>query len=295
MSGSVLALTAVEALALGGALGLIVGVVLLVLTRRHRAANPAPVSRAAPPSPARPAPARPSLAQSEREVAAVWLQFLRKEVAETVGAVNTRLTAVKALLGTVGQGDLTAPQLAALERIGTELDRATAATADLHRQVSSSAPAPARPSGGTARPRAVRPGVLLVVESDDTVRDVLGQLFRAAGHRVIPARDGVEAFTILQQEPVDCVISETRVSRLSGEGLYMQVEQRLPHLARRFVFVSGDTQQADVRDFLDRSGRPVIAKPFDVDVLVEAVNEVLETVQSGVRVTPAPSAGSPPA
>jgi CheY-like chemotaxis protein len=291
MSGDLVVLTTLEALALGGALGLIVGVVLLVLTRRRRAADPTPVSRAAPPAPTRPAPARPSPAQSEREVAAVWLQFLRKEVAETVGAVNTRLTAVKALLGTVGQGDLSAPQLAALERIGTELDRATAATADLHRQVSSSAPTPARPSVATARPRAVRPGVLLVVESDDTVRDVLGQLFRAAGHRVIPARDGVEAFTILQQEPVDCVISETRVSRLSGEGLYTQVEQRLPHLARRFVFVSGDTQQADVRDFLERSGRPVIPKPFDIDVLVGAVNDVLAMVQSGARDS---SAGSPP-
>jgi CheY-like chemotaxis protein len=232
---------------------------------------------------------RVSLAPSEREVAAVWLQFLRKEVGETVGAVNTRLTAIKALLAGLGQDDLSAAQRATLERIGTELERATAATADLHRQVSSSAGAPARASITTVRRHAVRPGVLLVVDSDDTIRDVLGQLFRAAGHRVIPARDGLEAFAILQQEPVDCVISETRVDRLSGEGLYAQVEQRLPHLARRFVFVSGDTQRPEVRDFLERTGRPVLPKPFDVELVAEAVNRVLESVQRAAQEPPAPS------
>ena len=271
------------------------GFVPLLLTRRgQRSRGPAPSARTtgrtarATPVAAQAGP-RASLAQSEREVAAVWLQFLRKEVGETVGAVNTRLTAIKALLAALGQDDLSAAQRAALERIGTELDRATAATADLHRQVSSSASAPSRPSVTAVRPHTVRPGVLLVVDSDDTIRDVLGQLFRAAGHRVIPARDGVEAFAILQQEPVDCVISETRVDRLSGEGLYAQVEQRLPHLTRRFVFVSGDTQRPEVRDFLERSGRPVLPKPFDVEMLAEAVNRVLESVQHAAQEPPAPS------
>jgi CheY-like chemotaxis protein len=286
-------LTVPEALALGCALGLTVSVVLAVLARRRGRVSKA---AAAPPRTARPAllsgavrapPPRASLAQSEREVAAAWLQFLRREVAETVGAVNTRLTAIKVLLVSVGQGDLNDVQRTALDRIGTELERAAAATADLHRQVSSSASAPARLSVTAARPHAVRPGVLMVVDSDDTIREVLGQLFESAGHRVIPARDGVEAFTLLQQEPVDCVISETRVSRLSGEGLYTQVEQRLPHLARRFVFVSGDTQQADVRAFLERSGCPVVPKPFDVELLVEAVHRVLGSVQHAAREAPA--------
>jgi len=281
-----LALTTMEAVGLGCCVGLACGLGLLVVTRRRRTPGRRAKAGGQPRSPRGDPPAAPAAAhsppaQSEREVAGLWLQFLRKEVAETVGAVNTRLTAVKALLAGLGHGDLSATQRATLERIATELDRATAATADLHRQVSSSSGAPVRPSVTTVRQHEVHPGVLLVVDSDDTMREVLGQLFRAAGHRVVPARDGVEAFTILQQEPVDCVISQTRVSRLSGEGLYAQVEQRLPHLARRFVFVSGDTQQPDVRDFLERCGRPVLPMPFDVELLVEAVNGVLESVQSG--------------
>ena len=283
-----------EALALGFGAGLALHLLLARFGRRKELPLRASAPRVRSPTP-RPAAAstsappdtasvpRPSLAQSEREVAAVWLQFLRREVAETVGAINSRLTVAKTLLAGLAQGDLAAEQRDILERVQTELDRLAAATAELHGQVSSAAPAPARPSVTTARPHAPRTGVLLVVESDDTTRDVLGRLLSSAGHHVIPARDGIEAFAVLQEEPVECVICETRVSRLSGEGLYTQVEQRLPHLARRFVFISGDTQQSDVRDFLERSGRPVIPKPFDVDALVEAVHEVLEVVQTGPR------------
>lgn len=282
-----------EALALGFSAGLALDLLLMRLGRRKAPPPTRPLAapgrgpgprqstgQTRPPGDPERSPTRPSTATSEREVAAAWLQFIRREVAETVGAINSRLTVIKASMGALGEGDLTPAQRGALERIATELERATAATAELSGQVTSGARAPARPSVSGLRVHAPRSGVVLVVESDDTTRDVLARLLGSAGHHVIPARDGVEAFALLEQEPVECVICETRVSRLSGEGLYTQVEQRLPPMARRFLFISGDTQQPDVRDFLERSGRPVVPKPFDADVLMEAVNAVLESVQT---------------
>jgi CheY-like chemotaxis protein len=272
------------ALALGFGAGVVVasGVAMLLRARQaapgRRARADVPPVRTGPAAGATREPASGDRQTSEREIAAAWMQFLRREVAETVGAINSRLTVVKALLAGLPRNDLGLPHREALDRVGLELDRAVSATATLHGHVSSTAPEPARPSVSTVRPHVVRTGVILVVESDDTTREVIGEVFRCAGHRVLPARNGVEAFTVLQQEPVDCIISETRVSRLSGEGLYSQVEQRLPHLARRFVFIAGDTQEPGVREFLERSGCLLIPKPFDVELLVEAVDEVLESV-----------------
>jgi len=270
------------ALALGFAAGVLVALAGAMVARtRRRPASRGDLPAAPVPEPgagAAPDAAAGRRPSTEREVAAAWLQFLRREVAETVGAVNSRLTVVRTLLAGLPRSELGLVHRETLDRVGLELDRAVSATGTLHRHVSSTAPEPARPSVTHARPHVVRTGVILVVESDDTTRDVIGEVFRCAGHRVLPARNGVEAFTLLQQEPVDCIISETRVSRLSGEGLYSQVEQRLPHLARRFVFIAGDTQEAGVREFLDRSGCLLIPKPFDVELLVEAVDEVLEAV-----------------
>jgi CheY-like chemotaxis protein len=273
------------ALALGFAAGVAGALVMLALVRARRGAPPrrdpsSPVPEAEPPAPA-------DRQTTEREVAAAWMQFLRREVADTVSAINSRLTVVKTLLAGLPGSELGLAHREILDQVGVELERAASATATLHNHVSSTAPEPARPSVSAVRPHVVRTGVILVVESDDTSREVIGEVFRCAGHRVLPARNGVEAFSLLQQEPVDCIISETRVSRLSGEGLYSQVEQFLPHLARRFVFIAGDTQEPGVREFLERSGCLLIPKPFDVELLVEAVDEILELAAdaSPVRVS----------
>jgi CheY-like chemotaxis protein len=280
-------MTTPMAMLLGVGLGLVIGLLIgwLIRGTRQAAAVPAPgpppVRRAARSS--EPAIRPQSADAQEREVAAGWLRFLRQEVADTVNAVNNRLQVIRILAAGVDRTSLDPAQIQALNQIDVEVGRASGSAASLHRHVTSSAPEPSRPSVATARPRAVRSGVILVVEGDDAGREALGQVFRNFGHRVIPARDGLEAFAVLQQEPVDCVITDTRMSRLSGMALYTQVEDRLPTLARRFVFVSGDTQEPDTRAFLERVGCPVLPKPFDVQLLIEAVTEILER--------PAPAGG----
>jgi CheY-like chemotaxis protein len=216
----------------------------------------------------------------EREIAAAWLLFLRREVANTVAALNNRLTVMKALAhrmeGEAGGSDPRDD----LQKMLVELDRAAAATAALQKHVSSTAPAPLPPLApdGTQARMSARAGAILIVESDDGVREVLGRLFQGLGHHVVPARDGVEGFDVLQSQRVDCVISATHLSRLSGMGFYTQVEQRLPFAARRFVFICGETQQPDVREFLEQTGCPIVPKPVDVGQLIEAVNGVIAKV-----------------
>jgi CheY-like chemotaxis protein len=275
------------ALAVFAALGVGVGGGAVLATARGRARRrevPPPASHAVdpPPTPPRP-PAELSAGATpaEREIAVAWLRFLRREVADTVNAINNRLQVIRILASGVDRSKLTTHQVEALNQIDVEVGRAAAATASLHRHVSSATPEPARPSGTLARAERTRHGAILVVEGDDAGREAVGELFRVLGHRVIPARDGVEAFTILQQEPVDCVVADTRRSRLGGIGLYTQVEERLPHVARRFVFMSGDTQEPETRAFLDRVGRPVLPKPYDVRLLIDMVTAVLEQAEPG--------------
>ncbi|MDH4044807.1 MAG: response regulator [Gemmatimonadota bacterium] len=285
--------------AIGFGAGLAVALVFqVILRRRGPAPPPRPQPVAAPPKARAPVtvPPTPSV---EREVAAVWLQFLRREVADTVSAINTRLAVVKTLLAEL-QADLSPGMI---ERIGVEVDRAAAATDTLHTHVSSTAPERAVPSIMATDLDAVRDGVVLLVESDDTTRDVLSQLFSRLGHRVLSAQNGIEALALLEREPVECVISETRASNVSGPALHAQVEERMPHLARRFVFISGDTQVPEVREFLDRCNCHVIPKPFNVALLVGAVNEVLgeaarmRNAQEEARRVRGPTAGAsePPA
>jgi hypothetical protein len=53
-------------------------------------------------------------------------------------------------------------------------------------------------------------------------------------------------------------------------------------VARRILFSTGDVVSAATRHFLDRYDVPVLAKPFTIEVLLQAVEERIGGKQSGV-------------
>ncbi len=58
------------------------------------------------------------------------------------------------------------------------------------------------------------------------------------------------------------MLSDVRIPELDGPGLYREVERRLPRLARRFVFLTGDTFSPKTGEVLEAGGLPSVTKPF---------------------------------
>jgi len=65
--------------------------------------------------------------------------------------------------------------------------------------------------------------------------------------------------------------------RLGGRGVYEEVQRTTPELARRFVFVTGDDVRAASHDFLQHVRQPTVRKPYEVQDLLAAVDEVSGT------------------
>jgi two-component system NtrC family sensor kinase len=59
-----------------------------------------------------------------------------------------------------------------------------------------------------------------------------------------------------------------------GPALFDWACQAIPGIAERFVFVTGDTLGGAAARFLQRSGRPVIEKPFTR----ESIRQVLSSL-----------------
>ena len=90
--------------------------------------------------------------------------------------------------------------------------------------------------------------------------------------------NGHEAWDFLTREPVDCVLTDVRMAAMGGRTLYEQVEEKMPHVARRFVFVTGDYARPESYQFLVESRQPVVGKPYEVETLVAAIATVLQQV-----------------
>ncbi|MDP2625771.1 MAG: hypothetical protein Q8Q58_02545 [Candidatus Rokubacteria bacterium] len=70
-------------------------------------------------------------------------------------------------------------------------------------------------------------------------------------------------------------VSDLRMPRLDGPGLSREVGRRHPALLRRFVFMTGDALNPEIRALLEDSGVPTFVKPFAMDEVRQIVRRVL--------------------
>jgi hypothetical protein len=59
-----------------------------------------------------------------------------------------------------------------------------------------------------------------------------------------------------------------------GQDLYGRACQIRPEMARRFIFITGDIDGQDTREFLDRSRCSYFMKPFNLERLTAAVDQL---------------------
>src|SRR5215203_5427782 len=60
------------------------------------------------------------------------------------------------------------------------------------------------------------PTTVLVVDDEPDIVDLMRDFLEAAGHAVVSAPDGPAAFTLLDRQPVDCVLLDLMLPGMSG-------------------------------------------------------------------------------
>jgi DNA-binding NtrC family response regulator len=113
------------------------------------------------------------------------------------------------------------------------------------------------------------PARVLVVDDEADVREVLAQVFSEAGFDACTAADGAAALELARGAPFDVVTMDLRMPGLSGLETFAAL-RRIDANAR-VVVVSGWLASADVRACKALGAFEVVAKPFDLDRLVEVV------------------------
>jgi two-component system cell cycle sensor histidine kinase/response regulator CckA len=125
-----------------------------------------------------------------------------------------------------------------------------------------------KPPGGTE--------TILVVEDDEALREIVSELLREAGYRVIVAAHGEEALGVGAQNggPPDLVITDVVMPRMTGRALSEQLRALGPRL--RVLFMSGYTDAAVLYQGLLEPGTAFLQKPFGPEALLRKVREVLD-------------------
>jgi len=117
--------------------------------------------------------------------------------------------------------------------------------------------------------------VILVVDDEAEIRDLIRRVLIREGHQVDVAIHGAAGLEAVNDRSYDLIICNVRMPVMDGPTFYAHIHDRDPHLARRFVFCTGDIVSLAVRTFLQGTGQPVLAKPFSIATLRELVRGLL--------------------
>jgi DNA-binding response OmpR family regulator len=145
------------------------------------------------------------------------------------------------------------------------------------------APKPTAVASGTGR-------LALVVEDEPHVLDLIVTLLKEQGWKVDVAPGGRTGLQSAKQRRYDLIISDVKMPDGDGQKFFRDVKAYDAALARRFIFITGDTANAESWAFLEDSHVPVIEKPFPPAVFEEAVARVMS---GGAQAASGGSSSSP--
>ena len=116
---------------------------------------------------------------------------------------------------------------------------------------------------------------LLVVDDEPYVRNLLNR-YLAKEHRTVDlAADGKEAWDKLRRFPYDCILLDMRMPVIMGTDLYRMLAGYDEEMAKKVIFITGDTGSAETRDFISTVKNPVFTKPLDLPKIEEAIKKML--------------------
>ena len=132
------------------------------------------------------------------------------------------------------------------------------------------APASVTAASPAARRSSPGPGLrILIADDEPPLRLALSQYFRLLGHTIVAVASGREAIAAAAADDFDAVLLDIRMPDISGRQVFEQWLTQSPQLARSVIFLTGDIVSSELQDFLNRTGRPFLSKPFELEALLQ--------------------------
>ncbi len=112
---------------------------------------------------------------------------------------------------------------------------------------------------------------ILVIEDEPYIADVISKSLERIGIDCLHAGSVDEADQLLGEQPIDAVTLDLGMPGRGGLTWLESIAERDPELARKTIVITGTTLESELVERLARCGAGILAKPFTLDSLHEAV------------------------
>jgi DNA-binding response OmpR family regulator len=121
---------------------------------------------------------------------------------------------------------------------------------------------------------------ILVVEPNRTNLGVMTRRLSEAGYRVTAADSGPSAIAELYRFPIDLVLAELNMPRMSGAELARAIRGEAQWNDIPLMLITGKSKPAEAVRAYEAGADDVILKPFHFEVLVARIRRRIERARS---------------
>ncbi len=115
---------------------------------------------------------------------------------------------------------------------------------------------------------------ILVVDDEESIRDLLRLVLTGEGYSVVTANGGEEAIEYLEAQRFDLVITDLVMARVNGVEVLRAAKRIDPNFP--VIVITGYPSVETVTELVRLGAGDYLTKPFNVDVVIVTVAKLLE-------------------
>ena len=116
--------------------------------------------------------------------------------------------------------------------------------------------------------------LILAVDDEENIRNIINYTFEEHNLEVMTAENGKAAITILENNPIDVIITDLLMPTMTGLALIREMKKRKSAIPIIIITAYGNTEM--VKEIIAEGVFRLIEKPLDFDILVPIVQDAIE-------------------
>jgi len=119
---------------------------------------------------------------------------------------------------------------------------------------------------------------ILIVDDSASMRKIIRKTLSLSGFQVgacVEAANGKEALEILQQHPVDLVLSDINMPEMNGVEFLWQLRQDPRWKQLPVVMITTETSEEIVKEAIELGARGYLRKPFRPEQIRSCLTEIM--------------------
>ncbi len=116
---------------------------------------------------------------------------------------------------------------------------------------------------------------ILIVDDFSTMRRILRNMLRQLDfNNVVEAEDGARAWTVVNTDKIDFIISDWNMPEMNGLDLLKMVRSSDAYRETPFLMVTAEAQQENILQAVQAKVSNYIVKPFTAEIMADKIAKI---------------------